>query len=201
MASSKHGTLDSQADSAMFDPFPTAWMSREEPGSHVKGSVTEEDDESRKKEKDTENEIRELFRLFDKNKDNTISGSELGKMLHCMGMSVSQSEIANIMKDLDKNGNGKIEYREFKAFMMEEMKKSEESPQEQENAIRMAFKVFDSNGDGVIDAGELRQAMKNLGEPLSDKELTDMMKEADLDKDGKICYEEFIRIWLTADKR
>ena len=49
--------------------------------------------------------------------------------------------------------------------------------------------VFDSNGDGVIDAGELRQAMKNLGEPLSDKELTDMMKEADLDKDGKICYE------------
>ena len=49
-------------------------------------------------------EIRELFRLFDKNKDNTISGSELGKMLHCMGMSVSQSEIANIMKDLDKNG-------------------------------------------------------------------------------------------------
>ena len=31
--------------------------------------------------------------------------------------------------------------------------------------------------------------MKNLGEPLSDRELTDMMKEADMDKDGKINYE------------
>ena len=49
--------------------------------------------------------------------------------------------------------------------------------------------VFDQNGDGVIDARELRSAMKNLGEPLSDKELSDMMREADADKDGKICYE------------
>ncbi|GFO13900.1 calmodulin [Plakobranchus ocellatus] len=134
-------------------------------------------------------EIRELFRIFDKNHDNTISSGELGKMLRCMGMDVTEAEVATIMKELDKNGNGKIEYKEFKAFMQEEMKRSEESPQEQEKAIRMAFKVFDQNGDGVIDARELRSAMKNLGEPLTDRELTDMMKEADMDKDGKINYE------------
>ncbi|XP_012944996.2 neo-calmodulin, partial [Aplysia californica] len=146
-------------------------------------------------------EIRELFRIFDKNHDNTISSSELGKMLRCMGMEVSEAEVATIMKELDKNGNGKIEYREFKAFMQEEMRRSEESPQEQERAIRMAFKVFDQNGDGVIDARELRSAMKNLGEPLSDKELSDMMREADVDHDGKINYEEFIKIWLASAKK
>ncbi|KAH9513637.1 putative N-acetyltransferase 8B, partial [Bulinus truncatus] len=145
--------------------------------------------------------IKELFRIFDKNHDNTISSSELGKMLTCMGMQVSDEEVGTLLKELDKNGNGKIEYREFKAFMLDEMRRSEESPLEQEKAIRLAFKVFDQNGDGVIDASELRTAMKNLGEPLSDRELDDMMKEADIDKDGKINYEEFIKVWLQSSKK
>ena len=34
-----------------------------------------------------------------------------------------------------------------------------------------------------------RVAMKKLGESLSDKELEDMMKQADIDGDGKINYE------------
>ncbi|XP_055871353.1 neo-calmodulin-like isoform X2 [Biomphalaria glabrata] len=157
-------------------------------------------EESRKKERDSETEIKELFRIFDKNHDNTISSSELGKMLTCMGMEVSEEEVETLMKELDKNGNGKIEYREFKAFMQDEMRRSEENPEEQEKAIRMAFKVFDQNGDGVIDAAELKTAMKNLGEPLSDKELNDMMKQADIDKDGKINYEEFIRVWSKSMK-
>ncbi|XP_059174804.1 calmodulin-beta-like [Physella acuta] len=145
-------------------------------------------------------EIRELFRIFDKNHDNTISSSELGKMLTCMGMEISEEEVSTLMKELDKNGNGKIEYREFKAFMQDEIRRSEESPLEQEKAIRMAFKVFDQNGDGVIDEAELRAAMKNLGEPLSDNELNEMMREADVDQDGKINYEEFIKIWLNSAK-
>ncbi|XP_055871354.1 neo-calmodulin-like isoform X3 [Biomphalaria glabrata] len=166
----------------------------------IKSEETEDTDLSRKKERDSETEIKELFRIFDKNHDNTISSSELGKMLTCMGMEVSEEEVETLMKELDKNGNGKIEYREFKAFMQDEMRRSEENPEEQEKAIRMAFKVFDQNGDGVIDAAELKTAMKNLGEPLSDKELNDMMKQADIDKDGKINYEEFIRVWSKSMK-
>ncbi|PVD32639.1 hypothetical protein C0Q70_08083 [Pomacea canaliculata] len=133
-------------------------------------------------------EIRELFRSFDRNHDNTICAGELGKVLRCLGMNVSEADVQQIIKELDKNRNGKIEYKEFKAFMQEEMRKAED-PAEQEKAVRMAFRVFDQNGDGFIDVKELQNAMKNLGEPLTDKELTDMMKEADMDKDGKINYE------------
>ncbi|CAG5118375.1 unnamed protein product, partial [Candidula unifasciata] len=48
--------------------------------------------------------LRELFRIFDKDHDNTISGTELGKMLRCMGMEVTDVEVSNIMKALDRNG-------------------------------------------------------------------------------------------------
>lgn len=51
------------------------------------------------------------------------------------------------------------------------------------------FQVFDENEEGVIDEEHLKKAMKNLGEPLSDKELDDMLKLADRDQDGKINYE------------
>lgn len=36
------------------------------------------------------------------------------------------------------------------------------------NVDREAFKVFDSDGNGFINAAELRQVMLNLGEKLSE---------------------------------
>ena len=42
---------------------------------------------------------------------------------------------------------------------------------------------------GAIDAQELRYTMRNLGEQLTDEELKDMIKAADMDGDGRIDYE------------
>ena len=58
-----------------------------------------------------------------------------------------------------------------------------------EEEIREAFKVFDKNGDGFISAAELRHVMTNLGEKLTDEEVDEMIREADIDGDGKVNYE------------
>lgn len=53
--------------------------------------------------------------------------------------------------------------------------------------------MFDRNGDGFISASELRHVMTNLGEKLTDEEVEDMIREADLDGDGLVNYEgEFV---------
>ena len=52
-----------------------------------------------------------------------------------------------------------------------------------------AFNIFDKNGDGFINAAELKQVMHTLDESLTDKEVSDMIKEADMDGDGLINYE------------
>ena len=54
--------------------------------------------------------------------------------------------------------------------------------------MREAFRVFDRNGDGFISAPELRLVMTNLGEKLTDEEVEEMIKEADLDGDGLVNY-------------
>lgn len=50
-------------------------------------------------------------------------------------------------------------------------------------------RVFDKNNDGLISSVELRHVMTNLGEKLSEEEVDDMIKEADLDGDGMVNYE------------
>ena len=49
--------------------------------------------------------------------------------------------------------------------------------------------VFDKDGNGFISAAELRHVMTNLGEKLTDEEVDEMVREADIDGDGQINYE------------
>ena len=51
-----------------------------------------------------------------------------------------------------------------------------------------AFKVFDRDGNGFVDAAELRQTLISLGERLTDEEVDEMFRDADVDNDGKLNY-------------
>lgn len=57
------------------------------------------------------------------------------------------------------------------------------------NITQLSNSVFDKNKDGLISSSELRHVMTNMGERLSEEEVDDMIKEADLDGDGMVNYE------------
>ena len=63
-------------------------------------------------------------------------------------------------------------------------------------------RVFDKDGNGFISAAELRHVMVNLGEKLSDEEVDEMIREADIDGDGQIKYEgiHFSRILVRLQR-
>lgn len=50
---------------------------------------------------------------------------------------------------------------------------------------------------GFISAAELRHVMTNLGEKLTDEEVDEMIREADVDGDGQINYEEFVKMMMA----
>ena len=66
---------------------------------------------------------------------------------------------------------------------------AESKRRRQESELRQAFRVFDIDGDGLIDAEELRQTMANLGESLSDHDVYAMISEADRNGDGKVDFD------------
>ena len=57
------------------------------------------------------------------------------------------------------------------------------------------FLISDKNG--FITPYELRNGMANLGEEYTPEEAEEMIKEADLDNDGRVDYDEFMKIILS----
>lgn len=86
-----------------------------------------------------------------------------------------------MVNEVDADGNGIIDFPEFLGLMSRKMKDVDS-----EEELREAFKVFDKDGNGFISAAELRHVMTNLGEKLSDAEVDEMIREADVDGDGQV---------------
>jgi len=58
-------------------------------------------------------------------------------------------------------------------------------PVNPEQDLRAAFKVFDLDGDGMISQKELKLVMHSLGHKFSNREIEEMIKEADSNRKSK----------------
>jgi calmodulin len=64
-----------------------------------------------------EEETREAFLLLDKDKNGTIDISELGAVMRSLNMNPTDSELKDMINEVDSNQNGTIEYEEFVAIL------------------------------------------------------------------------------------
>ena len=51
-------------------------------------------------------EIREIFTLFDKNSDGYVNTAELGTVVRGLNLNPSDSEVVEMVKEVDPNGIG-----------------------------------------------------------------------------------------------
>ena len=97
-----------------------------------------------------------------------------------------------MINEVDADGNGTIDFPEFLSLMARKMKDTDT-----EEELIEASKVCDRDGNGFISAVELRHVMTNLGEKLTDEEVDEMIREADVDGDGQTNYEEFVKMMMA----
>lgn len=129
-----------------------------------------------------------------------ITTKELGTVMRSLGQNPSESELQDMINEVDSDNNGTIDFpgeqshaevyappaearasAEFLTMMARKMKDTDS-----EEEIREAFKVFDRDNNGFISAAELRHVMTSIGEKLTDDEVDEMIREADQDGDGRI---------------
>ena len=136
-------------------------------------------------------ELKDVFSMFDKDGDGTITLSEFGSVMKALGQEPTEDELRIMMDSVDTDQNGVIDFDEFVGLMADHFYQDGETPS-REAELYEAFRVFDKNGDGFITEDELRLAMLNLGERLTGEELREMIKAADVDGNGTIDYNEFV---------
>lgn len=134
-------------------------------------------------------EFEEAFSLFDRDGDGHITTKDLLGIMRSLGQKPSETELAEMINEVDFDKSGTIDFYEFLTMMSQKMKLADS-----EQEIKDAFAVFDKNGDKMISAAELRHVLINLGEKLSDAEVEEMIKDADSNRDGFVDYEEFVSL-------
>jgi len=67
---------------------------------------------------DPEKELRDAFRVFDKDDSGSISRAELKLLMLKLGQNLTENEIDQMMDIADENGDGEISYEEFRQMMI-----------------------------------------------------------------------------------
>ena len=137
-------------------------------------------------------DFQDIFDQFDKDKDGKISAKELENAMVSMGQNPTNEEIKEMMEEADLNKDGKIDFEEFLNLMT---RNSQETQTEDE--VINAFRVFDKEGNGLISSAELKHIMMTIGDKMTEEEADEMVNEADIDEDGMINYEEFVRMMMA----
>ncbi|KAL3861943.1 hypothetical protein ACJMK2_007952 [Sinanodonta woodiana] len=146
----------------------------------------------------TPQEIRDLrvvFDLFDTNADGYVGPPELRRAMKALGFKVSRDEARQIVQDGSLKGRGMLDFNEFLETVIDKQGDSRDIYDE----ILKGFQMFDYEKKGTISFRNLQHACEDAGIRFTERELEEMIEEADINGDGVIDQSEFIKIMLQTN--
>ncbi|XP_013926337.1 PREDICTED: centrin-2-like [Thamnophis sirtalis] len=139
-------------------------------------------------------QMREAFDLLDADGTGTIDVRDLKVSIRALGFDPTKEELRRVVAEVDKEGAGKIGFDAFYSVMAQKM-----SEIDSKEDILKAFKLFVDKDSGRIAFKNLKQIAAEIGEKLTDEELQEMINEADLNGDGEVTEQEFLKVMKRHD--
>jgi len=152
----------------------------------------------------------QTFRNFDEDESGSIDARELDLVLKSMGQGASKAEIDRLIKILDTDQSGDLQWPEFLGLMrhLYPTKRSEwereylepafaefpEFSRQDIDIFYQTFREFDLDGSNSIDVHELDTAFRNMGFGVTGAQLQAVVDEVDVDGSGEIEWIEFLEI-------
>ena len=128
------------------------------------------------------------FNAMDLDHEGFIDLEELGKAFTKAEIDVTEDEISEMLKTLDSDGNGRLNYSEFlvaainiKTYITEKN-------------LRQFFLSVDVSRDGYIDGKKMKAMMNRAGRRINTKEIDKIITEVGT-SDKKIAFEDFVSLF------
>ena len=144
-----------------------------------------------KKSKDNKNiqVYKEAFELIDKNKDGQITLDELKNFFIGLKENISNADLQDMINEADVEGNGTISFEGFIALMERNLRN-----EEVEEEIIETFKKFDQDNNGLIGPEDIYNLLHSFNQDITISEAEEMIKNVDIDDDGLVNYQEFVKM-------
>ena len=145
--------------------------------------------------KEENEELMKVFKSWDLNADGVLSREEIIKGYKTAYNSIANdNEIDQMIKSVDLDGSGTIDYNEFLNFAINQDKILNQQH------LKMAFKSFDTDNSGKISFAELENIFKKGNKNWGEKEknaLNELLKQVDENGDGEISFSEFQNVVIN----
>lgn len=103
------------------------------------------------------------FDVYDKDKDGFLTTSDLTSIFKYLGQTVLESDLQDMINEVDTDGDGTISKQEFVTYMMSKMKEND-SDQE----IQHAIEYISKNEDHTINKMEIMKLIEEMNENMEE---------------------------------
>jgi len=98
-----------------------------------------------------------------------------------LGFESKSAATFQMISDMDADGNGSIDFGEWLTLMTKRV-----NDKDSRANIGKIFALYDEEKKGFIDVATLRKVAAELAETISEEELNELIRRADLDQDGVV---------------
>mmetsp|Transcript_16625 Transcript_16625/g.39793 ORF Transcript_16625/g.39793 Transcript_16625/m.39793 type:complete len:503 (+) Transcript_16625:179-1687(+) len=133
--------------------------------------------------------LQEAFVMLDRDNSGGINIKNIADSLKALNVVKSQEEIEGMLQRFNFRRTGRIDFDEF-CIMMGPAYYSRKTASEEEE-LRNTFMALDFQRKGTINPSQLKEVMSRLGQSTTDQEVSDMVRQADRNRDGVIDYNDF----------
>ena len=132
--------------------------------------------------------IKKTFDSLDANRKKVVTSAQLKEQLKEISFNKKNPVLFQMLMDVEEEQLTDLTFDEFVQMMTVKL------PDTSEKELKRVFYLIDTDGNGEISVENLNNLCNELGEDFNEGELLDIIEHADLDKDGKLSYDDFCEI-------
>ena len=151
-------------------------------------------------------ELLEAFELFDSSGDGLIGASELHVVMQAIGRNMTEADVGKLIHniklqqyaengesepELESDEEEELDFKEFLKLIGEDMIQNAKKEELEE-----AYQEFNPDEKGITKR-QLKETLREHNEKMSEEDIDKLFKETDFDGDGRIGFEDFVRMMMS----